>query len=117
WSIMDFLMPGYLGSYEFFRTHLEKPILEEGPGVKVTQYLRKRTRPFVLRREKAEVEKDLPSKLESVLHVDMVPSQRELYSEIMQEVTPRVFQAIAKKGVRGASVSILAALLRLRQVC
>ena len=68
-------------------------------------------------RTKAEVEKDLPPKIESVLHVEMTPSQSQLYNQILEEVRPRVFDAVNKKGIRGASVSILAALLRLRQVC
>jgi superfamily II DNA or RNA helicase len=117
WSIMDFLMPGYLGSYEFFRNYIEKPILEGGPGVEVAKFLKTKTRPFILRRTKDEVERDLPPKIESVVHVEMAPSQRDLYTQILQEVRPKVFDAVAKKGIRGASVSILAALLRLRQVC
>ena len=117
WSIMDFLMPGYLGSYEFFRANIERPILEGGTSVQVAQMLNAKTRPFILRRLKADVEKELPPKIESVLHVDMTPSQRQMYSQILNEVRPKVFDAIKKKGVAGASISILAALLRLRQVC
>lgn len=117
WSIMDFLMPGYLGTLEFFKNHIEKPILEGGPAVEVTKFLNSKTRPFILRRTKAEVEKDLPPKIESVLHVEMTPAQSQLYGQILEEVRPRVFDAVNKKGIRGASISILAALLRLRQVC
>jgi non-specific serine/threonine protein kinase len=117
WSIMDYLMPGYLGTLEFFRNYIEKPILEGGPAVEVTKFLNSKTRPFILRRTKAEVEKDLPPKIESVLHVEMTPSQSQLYNQILEEVRPRVFDAVNKKGIRGASISILAALLRLRQVC
>lgn len=117
WSIMDFLMPGYLGSVDFFRNHIEKPILEGGPGTQVIKFLNAKTKPFLLRRTKAEVERDLPPKIESLVHVEMTPSQQQLYAQILNEVRPRVFDAINKKGVRGASVSILAALLRLRQVC
>lgn len=117
WSIMDFLMPGYLGTPEFFKAYIEKPILEGGVNVQVTKLLNAKTRPFILRRTKAEVEKDLPAKIESVLHVEMTQSQSLLYSQILEEVRPRVLEAVEKKGVRGASISILAALLRLRQVC
>jgi SNF2 family DNA or RNA helicase len=117
WSILDFLMPGYLGSVEFFRNYIEKPILEGGPGVQVTKFLNSKTRPFILRRTKAEVEKDLPPKVESVVHVEMTPSQAQLYAQVLEEVRPRVFEAVNKKGIRGASISILAALLRLRQIC
>lgn len=117
WSIMDFLMPGYLGSYEFFRTNIERPILEGGTSVEVAKMLNAKTRPFILRRLKADVEKELPPKIESVLHVEMTPSQKHIYTQILNEVRPKVFDAISKKGIQGASVSILAALLRLRQVC
>jgi superfamily II DNA or RNA helicase len=117
WSIMDFLMPGYLGSSDFFKNQIEKPILEQGPGVQQASYLNSKTKPFILRRLKSQVEKDLPPKTESVLHTTMSDSQRELYMQILDEVRPRVFEAIEEKGIRGASVSILAALLRLRQVC
>ena len=117
WSIMDFLMPGYLGSYEFFRTNIERPILEGGTSVEVAQLLNSKTRPFILRRLKADVEKELPPKMESVLHVEMTPSQKHMYTQILNEVRPKVFEAISKKGIQGASISILAALLRLRQVC
>ncbi|NDC37696.1 MAG: DEAD/DEAH box helicase, partial [Proteobacteria bacterium] len=117
WSIVDFLMPGYLGSLEFFRNFIEKPILEGGPGQEVIGFLRSKTKPFILRRTKAEVERDLPPKIESVMHVEMTNSQRRLYNQIVEEVRPRVFETVDKVGIRGATVSILAALLRLRQVC
>jgi non-specific serine/threonine protein kinase len=79
--------------------------------------LNSKTRPFILRRLKADVERELPPKIESVLHVEMTASQRQVYSQILNEVRPKVFEAVKKKGIQGASISILAALLRLRQVC
>ncbi len=63
------------------------------------------------------MEKQLPPKIESELHVEMTASQKHLYTQILNEVRPKVFDAVKKKGIQGASVSILAALLRLRQVC
>ncbi len=117
WSILDFLMPGYLGSYEFFKKFIEKPILEEGTNINAVKFLNSKTRPFILRRLKADVEKDLPPKVESVMHVPMHESQANMYAQILEEVRPSVMDAISEKGVRGASISILAALLRLRQVC
>lgn len=117
WSIMDFVMPGYLGSLDFFRTYIEKPILEHGTSSSVVKLLNRKTKPFILRRTKAEVERELPPKIESVVHVEMTEQQRDLYNQIVAEVKPSLFAQIEKKGVRGATVSILAALLRLRQVC
>ena len=117
WSIMDFLMPGYLGSQEFFRAQIEKPILDNKDAEEVARLLRARTSPFILRRTKAEVEKDLPPKMESELHVQMTQSQQEVYLQVLEEVRPKVFAAVDKQGIRGATVSILAALMRLRQIC
>jgi superfamily II DNA or RNA helicase len=117
WSIIDFVMPGYLGSEEFFKANIERPILESEAAASVTKFLNSKTRPFILRRTKAEVEKDLPPKIESVVHVEMASSQAQLYAQVLEEVRPKVMDAIEKKGVGGASISILAALLRLRQIC
>ncbi len=117
WSILDFLMPGYLGTADFFRKNFEKPILESGPSHKVADFLRSKVRPFILKRRKADVEKDLPPKLESVIHVEMTPAQQALYLDMLSEIRPRVFGEIKEKGVGGASICILAALLRLRQIC
>lgn len=117
WSIMDFLMPGYLGTADFFKKNLEKPILEGGPDHRVSNYLRNRVRPFILKRKKIDVEKDLPPKLESLIHVEMTPAQQALYYEMLAEVRPRVFGEIQAKGIGGASICILSALLRLRQIC
>jgi superfamily II DNA or RNA helicase len=117
WSIIDFVMPGYLGSEEFFKANIERPILESEAAASVTKFLNSKTRPFILRRTKAEVEKDLPPKIESVVHVEMATSQAQLYAQVLEEVRPKVMDAIEKKGVAGASISILAALLRLRQIC
>ena len=117
WSIFDYLMPGYLGTYDFFRNNIEKPILNNQTGIPAIRMLNNKTKPFILRRLKSDVEKQLPPKIESNMHVAMTDSQKQLYAQILEEVRPKVLEAIEQKGVRGASISILAALLRLRQVC
>ncbi len=118
WSLFDFLIPGYLGDIDYFRNSIEKPILEGSESAQVaSSYLQKKTSPFILRRLKEDVEKDLPPKTESELHVEMTDSQLQMYRQILDEVRPKVLDAVKKKGVRGATVSILAALLRLRQIC
>jgi non-specific serine/threonine protein kinase len=117
WSLMDFLMPGYLGTHEYFRNHIERAILEGGGQSDLLHLLKAKITPFVLRRTKAEVESDLPPKIESEVRVSMTPSQQELYNEILMEVRPKVFEEVDRKGIRASSVSILAALLRLRQIC
>jgi non-specific serine/threonine protein kinase len=117
WSIFDFLMPGYLGSLQSFKTTFEKAILEQGPSCEPGLLLRDKIRPFILRRTKAEVEKELPPKIESCVFADMLPAQQTLYKEFLRDIRPKLFEQVAQKGVRGASIPILSALLRLRQVC
>lgn len=117
WSIMDFLMPGHIGSHEFFRNQIERPIIDGGVSTAAIDYLKAKTKPFVLRREKHQVEKDLPPKIEAEMFVGMSTAQRALYNQVLAEVRPQVFETVNKKGIKGASISILAALLRLRQIC
>ena len=117
WSIMDFVMPGYLGTQEFFKNNFDRPITEQGNLEEIGKLLQTKTKPFMLRRRKSEVEKDLPPKLESVLHVQMKPSQAQLYAQVLEEIRPKVLATIEEKGVGASSISILSALLRLRQIC
>ncbi|RMD85735.1 MAG: DEAD/DEAH box helicase, partial [Candidatus Dadabacteria bacterium] len=118
WSIFDFLMPDYLGSKEYFRKNVEKVLITGGEaGNRVGEYLKRKVRPFILKRTKKEVEKDLPPKVESIVRVEMTPSQRVLYNEILGETRSKVFGEVKKRGIGGASMYILAALLRLRQIC
>ena len=117
WSIMDFVMPGYMGPLDSFKSLVERPLMDGSATVEGMDLLRVRTRPFILRRTKNQVERELPPKVETILPVDMTESQAELYNKILEEVKPKVFRAVEAKGLKGATVSILAALLRLRQVC
>lgn len=117
WSIMDFVMPGYMGPLESFKTMIERPMMDGTATTEGLDLLRVRTRPFILRRTKNQVERELPPKVETVLPVDMTESQSQLYNQILEEVKPKVFRAVEAKGLKGATISILAALLRLRQVC
>ena len=116
WSIFDFLMPGFLGAEEDFAERYEQPIeVAQDPGAR--ERLRRRVQPFVLRRLKTEVAKDLPPKTETVAYCEMEPAQEALYREVLEESRAKVQESIQKVGFRRARVSILAALLRLRQVC
>ena len=111
WSIFSFLMPGYLYSYTSFRERFEKPIvLDANPSA--TQRLNQLTSPFILRRMKTEVLKELPPKLEYVRHVQMDEEQRKLY-------LAAVLDAKEKIGAAGPQdrIQALAALTRLRQIC
>jgi superfamily II DNA or RNA helicase len=116
WSIFDFLMPGFLGAEEDFAERYEQPI-EVGADLGARERLRRRVQPFVLRRLKTEVARDLPPKTETVAYCEMEPAQAALYREVLEESRAKVEESIQKVGFKRARVSILAALLRLRQVC
>ena len=116
WSIFDFLMPGFLGAEEDFAERYEQPI-ELGADTGARERLRRRVQPFILRRLKTEVAADLPPKTETVAYCEMEPAQAALYREVLEESRAKVQESIQKVGFKRARVSILAALLRLRQVC
>ncbi|XXF80070.1 SNF2-related protein [Myxococcaceae bacterium GXIMD 01537] len=116
WSIFDFLMPGFLGSAEGFSDRYEQPI-QVANDATVRDRLRRRIQPFIMRRLKTEVAKDLPPKTESVAWCEMEPGQAALYREVLEESRRKVHESIEKVGFKRSRVSILAALMRLRQVC
>ncbi len=116
WSIFDFLMPGFLGGPDQFHERFEHPISVQGDPI-VRDRLRRRIHPFVLRRLKTEVAKDLPPKTEVVTWVDLDPAQAALYREVLEESRRKVYDSIDKVGFNKARMSILSALMRLRQVC
>lgn len=116
WSLFDFLMPGFLGSADAFHERFEHPIMVQGDN-EVRQRLRKRIHPFILRRVKTEVAKDLPPKTEVVTWVDMDAGQAALYKEVLEESRRKVYDSIDKIGFAKSRISILSALMRLRQVC
>ena len=116
WSIFDFLMPGFLGSSSTFTERYETPIQVVGDN-DVRERLRRRIHPFILRRLKTEVAKDLPPKTETIAYCEMEPGQAALYREVLAESRKKVYESIEKVGFKRSRVSILAALMRLRQVC
>ncbi len=111
WSIFDFLMPGFLYSYQRFKERFESPIVRDGDEDALGM-LRRMTGPFILRRLKKDVLKELPEKLETVVYSQMEGEQKELYSA-------RALQL--KETLEGREtenkIQILAALTRLRQIC
>ena len=116
WSIFDFLMPQFLGDEETFLNRFERPIALQNDRSAV-EHLKQRIRPFVLRRLKTEVAKDLPPKTETIAWCEMEAEQAALYREVLEESRRRVYETIEKQGFGRSRVSILAALMRLRQVC
>ncbi len=116
WSLFEFLQPGYLGHRKEFRLRYELP-MAGGAEPAVAARLHRRTRPFVLRRRKDEVAADLPPRIEKVEWCELVGAQADLYNAILRESRDKVTQDIRSRGFDGARMSVLTALLRLRQVC
>jgi superfamily II DNA or RNA helicase len=116
WSLFDFLMPGFLGDIARFRTTFRTPIERDGNAQKL-EALRAAVAPFILRRMKEHVARDLPPKTELVRPVELAGDQRELYESIRAAAHSEVRTAIRKKGIVGSTIAILDALMKLRQVC
>ena len=116
WSVFDFLMPGFLYDKDDFRYRYVQPI-EERANRDAERRLKKQVFPFMLRRLKQDVAKDLPPKIETVQYCRLTEAQRELYLEWLDKTRDEVFSTWHEKGQKGASTSIFAALLRLRQIC
>jgi SNF2 family DNA or RNA helicase len=116
WSIFDFLSPGLLGEELSFRRFWRQPIERNGDAERM-RALREAVGPFVLRRLKRDVAKELPPKTELVLPVELGAEQRELYEAIRVAAHADVRRAIRVKGLAASTVAILDALTKLRQVC
>lgn len=115
WSLFEFLMPGFLGSQHAFQRGIVKPI-KDGDSETIDQ-LRTRVRPFILRRTKAEVAKDLPPKIENVQYCALAEEQAELYGALATKLKEQVMADVDQKGMAKSQMSILDALLKLRQIC
>jgi len=116
WSIFDFLMPGYLGPATEFRDRYETPIAKDGDEAALRR-LRQRLRPFVLRRMKTEVARDLPAKMEQVTLCEMTDEQKAVYQALLGESRREVFEHAGKGGEAQRRFAVLTALMRLRQAC
>ena len=116
WSLFHFLMPGFLGSQTCFKEVFRTPIEKQGDGARMAQ-LRARITPFMLRRTKALVAGELPPKVESVMPVELTGTQADLYETIRLGMEKTVREALQSKGLAKSQITILDALLKLRQVC
>ncbi len=116
WSLFHFLMPGFLGSQKRFATLFRTPIEKQGDATRMAQ-LRARVTPFMLRRSKAVVALDLPPKVETVMRVELLGKQADLYETIRLGMEKTVREALNAKGLAQSQITILDALLKLRQVC
>lgn len=116
WALFDFLMPGFLGDTRQFTTLFRTPI-EERDDSERRQRLAQRVAPFMLRRTKDEVVKELPEKTEIIRNVALDTKQAALYESIRLSMESKVREAIQSKGLARSHITILDALLKLRQAC
>ena len=118
WSIMDFLMPGYLSNHKAFREHYELPIAKGGPEADLAQIkLRRKLHPFLMRRLKKEVAKDLPEKIERVAHCTLSKDQHMVYKQLLEQAKQKISDMVETQGFNKSRMQILRTLLRLRQTC
>ncbi len=116
WSIFDFVMPKYLFSHTKFVKKYERPIIKKNEQ-KVLKELSKQIRPFILRRMKKDVLKELPQKIESKMTADMTEEQKKIYLAYLHQAKGEIAKEIAVNGFGKSHIKILAMLTRLRQVC
>ncbi len=119
WSQFNFLMPGFFGSMKDFERDYIRPRGRRGFKKKRPDHglLRRQTRPFILRRLKQDVAKELPPKTEQTLFCEMNATQKKLYNSVLKIVHQQVKEKISAGGVKGAKIAIFDALLKLRQIC
>lgn len=116
WSLFDFLMPGFLSTEKHFKAFYRTPIEKQADQKRLIS-LQKRVSPFILRRNKSEVAKELPEKTEIQHLIAMEPAQSKLYESIRVTMDKQVRDAIANKGLAKSHITVLDALLKLRQTC
>ncbi|SDE86516.1 DEAD/DEAH box helicase [Phytopseudomonas seleniipraecipitans] len=116
WSLFNFLMPGWLGDSKGFTRDYRTPIEKHGNEQRLA-HLRGRIKPFVLRRKKEQVARELPPKTEIIQWVELTPAQRDRYEILRLAMDRKVREEITRQGLARSQIVILEALLRLRQVC
>ena len=116
WSIFDFIMPGYLFSYKKFKNLYETPIVKDGDQNSMEK-LKMLIEPFILRRTKHEVLKELPEKTVTILNNEMGEEQRNIYLNYLAQAKQEISEQIDFNGFEKSHMQILAALTRLRQIC
>jgi SNF2 family DNA or RNA helicase len=116
WSQFHFLMPGFLGSQRRFTELFRTPIERQGSAEKMA-LLRARVTPFMLRRTKDLVASELPPKIETLMPVPLQGQQADLYETIRLGMEKTVRDALSTQGLGKSQITILDALLKLRQVC
>ncbi|HET9055600.1 MAG TPA: SNF2-related protein [Chitinophagaceae bacterium] len=113
---MNFLNPGMLGSVEFFRNEFATPIDKFGEQEQ-KDHLKKILYPFILRRTKEQVAKDLPDKTETILFCEMEEEQRNIYDAFRNDYRDKILGVIDSQGIGNSQLTILQGLMKLRQIC
>jgi len=116
WSLMRFLMPGFLSDEKSFNAYIRKPI-ERDHSSSAQAALNRRVSPLLLRRTKDQVATELPEKTTIIHGIDLRPKQTDLYESVRAAMDERVREAIAAKGLAKSHIIVLDALLKLRQIC
>lgn len=116
WSAFDFLMPGFLYDINEFNYRYAVPIQEKGDRTVETR-LKKQVFPFILRRMKRDMAKDLPAKIENIAYCKMTPEQKDFYLDVLDSTKQEIYDMINADGFEKSKMSVFSALLRLRQVC
>lgn len=116
WSQFHFLLPGLLGDQQTFTKQIRNPIEKLGDsGLK--NALSNRVRPFMMRRTKAQVAQELPEKTIIVEQIELTAHQKALYESVRVAATQKIREEVAQKGFKRSQITVLDALLKLRQVC
>ena len=116
WSIFDFIMPGYLNSITRFKdAYGIKDVDDE--SLKKLDTLNYQIKPFILRRKKKEVSKELPDKIEHIEYLDMAEKEKALYQSLVEETKREINDVVASEGFSKARFKIVTLLTRLRQLC
>ena len=115
WAIFGFVEPGLLGSEASFRRRFELPIADGDERAALV--LRSRLEPFVLRRTKEDVARELPERTEAIIECELSPLQRRLYRGIVEAARRDVLAKLDREGGEATTLHVLEALTRLRQVC
>ncbi|MEP6514384.1 MAG: DEAD/DEAH box helicase, partial [Parafilimonas sp.] len=113
---MNFLNPGMLGSIEFFKQEFSVPIDKFGEKEQ-KDHLRKLLYPFILRRTKEQVAKDLPEKQEMILFCEMAKEQRDIYDAFRNDYREKILGVVEEQGIQKSQLTILQGLMKLRQIC
>lgn len=116
WSVFDFLMPGFLFSVADFNSRYVNPIMERQDKT-VEKRLKLQIYPFILRRMKRDVAKDLPDKVENIAYCELTDEQKDFYLQVLDSTKEELFKSIEQNGLEKSRLSIFSALLRLRQIC